>query len=69
MLRPTSNAPAAGIHLVAGGYIVVEYILYGHYFYLRGIGMAIIFIGIGGVWLWADFISPLFHKETPSKQA
>ncbi len=54
----------------SGGYIVLINIIRGQYFYFRGFGMAVILMGIGGVWLWADFISPvvrrLRNKAVPS---
>jgi hypothetical protein len=57
MRRILSFAFAAAL-VAAGLYIIVMNVLYAHDFYPRGWATGAVLLGVGAVWLWADFVSP-----------
>jgi hypothetical protein len=49
--------------IAVGGYIILKNIEYRGYMNFRSWGMALILMGIGAAWLWADFVGPLFRVQ------
>jgi hypothetical protein len=61
-MRKTIGFALALALLCGGTYLLYIQMFVAHVTYLRGLLMGGMLAGIGGLWLWSDYIGPMFGR-------
>jgi hypothetical protein len=62
-VRSMLSFAIASAFLAVGLYLLFTQVFTAKFFTMDGVGLGLVLIFVGGVWLWSDFIRPILRGE------